>query len=306
MFGSADKWDGLGLFLTANADGSGTLSGHLNDRSTEFAKLDSAGGNAFSLDRDFAKTAAETNAFGSCSIKYRNLGTPSSIKMSYNDGSLKVVHDDTLCFENYDLQLPSNYYFGASGQSGEFADSHELFGYTVTAGSHEKTVKPAPAASPGVVRKPLVTSSELPKNPDGSSVSIQQIMQKLTFDSDRMAAQIADMAKMKLALERIEAIMARLDGSITAMQHGVPSSDPNFSPKVVYEDLSKQIYAMEDKFVQMEKHIEKQTSHIVASLPPPANGPVKNAVYVLVLVQVILGAAYIVYRRRTEEKTKFL
>ena len=218
------------------------------------------------------------------------------------------MHDDEICFENFDVVLPLGNYFGVSAQSTEQADSHELFGWTLTPTSHAKGVKPSANAATQQQEKarerPQVpTSAPIPA---GGEDTMQKIMQKLLNDNERLTARVEELSAMKTTVERIESILSRLDGSVSALQHGVPASDPNFSPKLVYEDLSKQIRAMEDKFVQMEKHIEKQTSHIVAALPPPANGPIKIAVYVLVLVQVILGTAYIMYRKRTEEKSKFL
>lgn len=117
---------------------------------------------------------------------------------------------------------------------------------------------------------------------------MQRVITKLISDSDKMSARIEELTQMKTKIDRIEESLANLGGSIRAVQNGAPaSSDPNFSPKVVYDGLAQQIRGMEEKFAQMEKHIEKQTEHIVNSLPPVA-GPLKNAVYVLILVQIVI------------------
>lgn len=299
VYGSADKWDGLGLFLTAEPDGSGLLHAHLNDRTTSYNKLESSGGSSFSLDRLFAKTDAEKNAFASCSFAYRNLGSISNIRVSYNAESLKVMHDNELCFESTHVALPTDYYFGVSAQSGETPDSHELFNFDVKAESHvaAKPEKTDQTVNPGrpSLKKP---AGDVPSALDSA---MQKVITKLIADSDKMSSRIEELSQMKSTIERIEAALQKFDGSVGTKQSVSSGSDT----KAMYEDFASQIRSMENKFVQMEKHIEKQTDHIVASLPPVA-GPLKNAVYVLIMVQIVICGAYIMYRRKTEEKSKFL
>lgn len=283
MYGSNDKWDGLGLFLIAEADGSGTLRGHLNDRTTSYAKLESAGASPFALNRLFAKTDAEKNSFGKCSFAYRNLGTISSIKVSYNPSSLKVTHDDQLCFENEHIALPPGHFFGVSASSSELPDSHELFGAAITSTSHLA----APAQQDKQQEReriPLKTTKEAPAALD---TAMQKVITKLIADSDKMSSRIEDIVQLRSVVEKMAVSLSGLENTMRAMHEGAPVTDPTFSSKAMHEQLTREIRGMEAKFIQMEKHIEKQTDHIVASLPPVA-GPLKNAVYAIIFVQVVL------------------
>lgn len=284
-----DNWDGLGLFLAAQPDGSGALRGHLNDRSTQYGKLESAGGNPFSLNRDFAKTDAEKNAFGSCSFKYRNVGTISSIKVSYNPTSLKVTHNDQLCFENFDVALPTGHYFGVSSQSAELPDSHELFQMQVTAQSHISGMKQA-VPERGSVKS---SANAIHDSPAALDSAMQKIITKLISDSDKMTNRIEELTQMKATIDRIESQLQQISlGSggqqqQQQQQNGQPGVQLSGALKSMYEDLLRQIKGMEDKFLQMERHIEKQTEHVVASLPPVAK-PLWTAVYFLIFVQLVI------------------
>lgn len=262
------------------------LRAHLNDRTTSYAKLESAGASPFSLDRLFTKTDAEKHSFGKCSFAYRNLGTISSIQISYNPSSLKVTHDGELCFENHNVALPTGHYFGVSSASSELPDSHELFAAVIASGSHVPTTQRQEGSRERVPLK----SPDTQKNSDTPAAldsAMQRVVSKLISDSDKMASRIEEIAQLKTIVEKMAISLSNLETSVGAMHNGAPVADPTFSPKIMHERLAQEIRGMEAKFLQMEKHIERQTDHIVASLPPVA-GPLKNAVYVIIFVQIIL------------------
>lgn len=282
VYGSNDLWDGLGLFLIAEADGSGSLRGHLNDRTTSYTKLESAGANPFSLNRLFAKSDADKNSFGKCTFAYRNLGTISSLKLSYNPSSLKVTHDGQLCFENQHITLPKGYFFGISAASSELPDSHELFGATITSDTHATTQE-----RQDTPRQRVPLKAQEVQAPAALDTAMQKVISKLIADSDKMSSRIEEIVQLKSIVEKMASSLASLETSVKAMHDGASITDPKFSSKAMHDQLAQEIRGMESKFLQMEKHIEKQTDHIVASLPPVA-GPLKNAVYVIIFVQVIL------------------
>ncbi|KAF8946387.1 hypothetical protein BGZ46_005789, partial [Entomortierella lignicola] len=128
VFGSRDKWNGLGVFMDssdpANQRTNPVIYGIMNDGTKTFP----------------ANPTANTNSFGGCLRDYKNTPNPVFVRVSYVDDTLRVSVDThskgkklLTCFEQKDLKLPSGYYFGFSAEAAQIgtADDHDLFSFEV-------------------------------------------------------------------------------------------------------------------------------------------------------------------------------
>ncbi|KAF9391987.1 Protein ERGIC-53 [Mortierella sp. AD011] len=127
VYGSKDKWKGLGLFM-------GT-SDPANQRLTPviYAYMNDGGWS-------MPNNPVLENNFGGCLRDFKNSPTPVVIRVTYVDRTLKVSVD-TLnrgrkmlpCFEKEGIDLPPGYYFGISAESAETgtADDHDLYSFEV-------------------------------------------------------------------------------------------------------------------------------------------------------------------------------
>ncbi|BFZ53529.1 hypothetical protein PYCC9005_000554 [Savitreella phatthalungensis] len=317
VFGSMDQWDGLGVFLTTQSDGTGVLRGHLNDRSVKYARLEDAASSVFGVDHDHTSAAAK-QAFAACTMLYRNLGTISTITLSYNDGSLKVQHDGELCFENEHVRLPKGYYFGVSALSGEVADSFELFGVAVAAVSHTPhRTSPQPnadkpqrafATTPAAAMHGTQSDSGSGSPAPGHEQALGHVVEQLIRDAAETKDKLDRLIQLASTIQHLEQTISRLDTSVAQVRQagmtGNQVANGGGADDAHIQTLSRQVHAMEAKFDLMERHIEKQTERIVAALPPPAASAVKWAVAIIVLVQLTFIGSFVLYRRRQENKDK--
>ncbi|KAF3924849.1 hypothetical protein ABW21_db0204412 [Orbilia brochopaga] len=109
---TAKPFEGLAIVIDSHS-GKGTIRGFLNDGTTDYS----------------IHHHPQSLAFGQCDAAYRNLGRPSDLKIVYrNKQGLKVLLDDHLCFETDKVTLPKLYRFGISAASAENPDSFEIFG----------------------------------------------------------------------------------------------------------------------------------------------------------------------------------
>ena len=97
-------------------------------------------------------SSLESLAFGHCDYAYRNLGRPSKLKVSSQNG-LTVSIDDRECFSSDKISLPSGYYFGVTAATAEQPDSFEVHKFVVISGiphEHQHVVK---GGAPPVLQK---------------------------------------------------------------------------------------------------------------------------------------------------------
>ena len=122
------NFDGLVLAIDQHGGQSGgMIRGFLNDGTQNFKSYS----NLASL------------AFGHCDYSYRNLGRPSKLKVSSQNG-LKVSIDDKECFTSEKISLPSGYYFGITASTQDQPDSFEVHKFVVSTGiphTHENVLK---------------------------------------------------------------------------------------------------------------------------------------------------------------------
>jgi len=122
VFGSADQFEGLGIFLDTYA----------NDRHTySFPRVMAMIGDGHQK-YDLASDG-DPNSAGACSASIRRNDIKTMVRIIYKKGeSLKVLlqhkgwDEWTPCFELKDLTLPSNPYLGVTAVTGDVHDAHDV------------------------------------------------------------------------------------------------------------------------------------------------------------------------------------
>lgn len=120
---TAGPFDGLALVVDQYGGRGGGIRGFLNDGSQNYR----------------SHPSLESLAFGHCDYSYRNLGRPSTLKITSQNG-LRITIDDRDCFSSNQISLPSGYYFGLTAATSDQPDSFEVYKF-VTSSS---TMQPPP------------------------------------------------------------------------------------------------------------------------------------------------------------------
>lgn len=113
---TVDSFDGMALLVDKYGGSGGSIRGFLNDGQQSFK----------------GHSNIESLAFGHCQYSYRNLGRPSKLTVS-NDNGLTVSIDDRECFSTDKVSLPSGYYFGITAATPDIPDSFEVLKFIVSA-----------------------------------------------------------------------------------------------------------------------------------------------------------------------------
>ncbi|GAA6036842.1 hypothetical protein JCM8097_006308 [Rhodosporidiobolus ruineniae] len=121
-FGSADYWDGLGIFFDTYANSRHAYSfpriyGILND-----------GKKSYDVGKD-----GQGQEIGACSIDFRRTDVTAKARLTYFKGKfleLAVHHakwdEWTTCFAVEGVELPSNPFLGFSALTGDVSDNHDI------------------------------------------------------------------------------------------------------------------------------------------------------------------------------------
>jgi lectin, mannose-binding 1 len=112
---SVGRFDGL-LVVVDTVGGKQKIRGFLNDGSVEYRSHQNIG----------------SLPFGHCDYTYRNLGTPSRLRVKSTSGGLEVSIDDKSCFSTDSVRLPPDYHFGITAASSDPPDSFEAFKFVLS------------------------------------------------------------------------------------------------------------------------------------------------------------------------------
>lgn len=115
---TVDTFDGLALVIDQYGGTGGKIRGFLNDGTQNYK----------------AHSSLESLAFGHCDYSYRNLGRPSNLTIT-NQNGLTVLIDERECFRTDKASLPSGYYFGITAATAENPDSFEVMKFVVSTAS---------------------------------------------------------------------------------------------------------------------------------------------------------------------------
>jgi len=129
VFGSADKWNGLGLFFDSFDND--------NKRNNPYISfMNNDGSQAYDHEND-----GMSQALGGCLRDYRNKPHPVRAKIEYYKNTITLmVHngltnsdkDFEMCARVENVHLPQRGYFGLSAATGGLADDHDVLKFLVT------------------------------------------------------------------------------------------------------------------------------------------------------------------------------
>lgn len=129
VFGSSDRWNGLGLFFDSfdndNKHNNPYIMAVVNDGTKQFDH----------------QNDGTTQLLSGCLRDFRNKPFPTRARIEYYNNVLTVLfhngmtnnNDDyEMCLRADGVQLPKNGYFGLSAATGGLADDHDVFHFLTT------------------------------------------------------------------------------------------------------------------------------------------------------------------------------
>lgn len=126
VFGSRDYFSGLAIIMD-------TYSNHNGPHNHQHPYI-SAMVNNGSLHYDHDKDGTLTQLAG-CEAKFRNVEHDTYLSVRYQDEVLTVStnienrNEWKQCFQVSGVRLPTGYYFGASAETGDLSDNHDILSY---------------------------------------------------------------------------------------------------------------------------------------------------------------------------------
>ncbi|KAI9809411.1 MAG: hypothetical protein M1826_003909 [Phylliscum demangeonii] len=312
------RFDGLVLVVDTYGGQGGSIRGFLNDGQTEYKDIHNV----------------DSLVFGHCRYAYRNLGRLTKLQVKHTATALEVTVDEKACFRSDKIQLPTNHRFGVSAASAETPDAFEAFKFLVRASgagagaAAEAHALPAvPAPGPHAGSDSSGHAAALPSS--GGSVD------------EPLRALQTQLSSVALDLSKMHATLHELMATATGRHHELLSSSPSHShddtAHQVLALLAPRLAALETQLHAIEREVgdgrdahqlhlhdlhdtlHDQHSTLMTHLPhtvlhalttrAPRFAPAAAAylALILVLVQIALAAAYMLYRRkRAEGAKKFL
>nr|POE48073.1 protein emp47 [Quercus suber] len=246
---TVEKFDGLALVIDQYGGTGGKIRGFLNDGSQDF--------------RDQAQV--ESLAFGHCDYSYRNLGRPSKLRITSQNG-LKVEVDGRECFRSDRISLPSDYFFGITGATSENPDSFEVNKFLVSSATSTQSQAP-PRMQPPSDGPSLQKLDRFPGSPEALQdraadeiknqadqfADLHNRLQGLShqianmfYEFDALARRIDDKHNElrttfpEFPTERLDTINRRIEGleqSVRSVQQNVESKD--YRP--LFEDMKRDL-----------------------------------------------------------------
>ncbi|KAH8653094.1 concanavalin A-like lectin/glucanase domain-containing protein [Tricladium varicosporioides] len=307
---TAGRFDGLALVIDQYAGSGGFIRGFLNDGTTEYKSHHSV----------------DSLAFGHCTYSYRNLGRPSRLAIRQGPDTFRVEVDGKLCFDSPKIKLPAGNYFGITAASAENPDSFEVFKVVTTTDSHVpdvvghsqepyiKDIHGAPSHHEEV-KKDEHSQQQVHNQQHGDIPSYHEDTPASQYHSS--AEQFADLHNrlqlmMKhistlnrdlqtyqtLAAERHESLMTRIH-SIEAsvkVQEGNPHVMRDIQSDV--RQTKADLHNALDAHVAGLKTAVRDSHHSVLGTLAKSGTGLGKFVLVVILSQVVVVGAYVIYKRR--------
>jgi lectin, mannose-binding 1 len=303
------KFDGLALVIDTHGGTSGTIRGFLNDGTKDHRNDPNVDG----------------LAFGHCDYAYRNLGRPSKLTLkSSPSAGLQVLIDDRPCFSSDKISLPSDYYFGITTASSEPPDSFEVFKLTTTTSTtppsqnqqeqqqqqqqqqqqtdqqHQQTPN-APTTEP---------NDSDPTTYSTSSAQFADLHNRLQLLSHAVHNLFREISAHTLAEEkRYNEILTQLPSAatMTNLDHRVQNIELMIAAlkhEVETGDHKGQFERIHDRLERAQAGISEHLPEVLGKVVSSSAPRMGFLVGVVVVVQIGLAVAYVVYKRRRGQGSK--
>ena len=299
------KFDGLALVVDTHGGSSGVIRGFLNDGTKDHRN----------------DPNIDALAFGHCDYAYRNLGRPSKLTLKYSPtAGLQVLIDDRPCFNSDKIILPSDYYLGTTAASSEPPDSIEVFRMsTYSSGStssppsqNQQQQKPQQDQSQPQTKNDDATE---PKHADPAPYSTSEaqfadLHNRLQLLSHAVHNLFREISAHTTAEEaRYNEILKQLPSAstMTNLDHRVQNIETmisNIKHEIESGDHKSQFDRIHDRLnaaqAGISEHLPEALGRVVTSSAPR----IGFLVTIVVLVQIGLAAAYVIYKRRRSQVPK--
>ncbi|KAI9360405.1 legume-like lectin family-domain-containing protein [Zopfochytrium polystomum] len=172
VFGSTDKFNGLGLFFD-------TYSNGRHDHDFPYvASMIGDGLTTYDLDRD-----GKTHSIGGCQSSFRRMDWPTRARVKYVRGSLLEVHLNVRasnqweeCFSVANVTLPTMGHIGFSAHTGDLTDNHDIISVIVNGIVNPKAQKILPSANTATRSTERPEKQKPSKPAKGGSFSVTGIL----------------------------------------------------------------------------------------------------------------------------------
>lgn len=314
------KFDGLVLVLHTYGSSKSMVRGFLN-----------------SGYQDYSKVSVDGQSFGHCDHAYRNLGRPSQLKFRQTIDNFKVEIDGQLCFESDMISIPAGFKLGITAASADNPDSFEIFKMVVMSENvdpnkdshHQKVLTPDGGAQHD---GGMFANSEAKEHHKDASGSYVSAFEDDIADADAgiyttSGAQFADLHQRIIGtnhhLSSIFTKMSKQD-VMGETRHSELAKQLN-DLKSVLSKLDK-IDSLEDKINKLETEMrslkgdvtnkvnsaERSIKSVVKDTHETLHDAVKEhastghgrLILVIVGSQLVLVAAYVVYKKKKSGSSK--
>ncbi|KAK3047463.1 hypothetical protein LTR09_011092 [Extremus antarcticus] len=304
-------FDGLALVIDQYGGHGGGIRGFLNDGNQNFR----------------AHPSLESLAFGHCEYSYRNLGRPSTLKVT-NQNGLRVSIDDRECFNSEQIVLPSGYYFGVTAATADQPDSFEIYRFIVSSvasggqqqGQQQQVLKGVKGGPPQLER--LDRFPGAPEAvPDRMADDIKSQQEQFADLHNRLQGLTHQVANVFGEFEQLgRKLEERHTQLLSSMPGGFPSDKIDSLGRRM-ENLEKTLEQVRrdvegkdyrEHLNQLNVAIESVKGGITDSLDPENIGRIMRThgprlgmyAFGVVAVQVMIAGAYVVYKRRRNSMPK--
>ena len=303
------KFDGLALVIDTHGGTSGSIRGFLNDGTKDHRN----------------DPNVDALAFGRCDYAYRNLGRPSKLTLKSNPSAgLQVIIDDRPCFNSDKISLPSDYFFGLTAASSEPPDSFEVFKFSTYSSSstspvshhddhHEEHRQQQQRERPQTPLNNADTTEPKDADPTTYSTSTAQfadlhnrlqllshavhnLFREISAHTTAEEARYADILKQlpsSSTMTNLDHRVQNIEMMISALKREIETGDHKSQFDLLHDKLNK-------AQAGISEHLPEALGRVVTSSAPSMG----SLVAVVVVVQIGLAAAYVVYKRRRSQTPK--
>ncbi|KTW29230.1 hypothetical protein T552_01186 [Pneumocystis carinii B80] len=277
VFGSKDRWDGLGVFLNIGLNKKSFIRGHLNDGSMEYSKFKDPW----------------IQAFGACSIIYENFNETLTFKLLYSRGIIQIELNDSICFKTTQINLPSDYYFGISTQSENGTESVEIYSFEVDEMKYDYEDSND------------YIYTQIDKEDKNMNNDFNTNSTKILNDLPVLLNQLLNIANEQLliknTIENISKSLNSLSRTISNSESKVYRNEEEII-KILSDRMSKSIsYLLEYKQKNETILMLNSLSESIAKNMTSINSNIKFFIIMNIIIQIIILSAYIIYKRRADE-----
>lgn len=305
---TVSNFDGLVLTVDQYGGKGGMLRGFLNDGSTSYKDHHSV----------------DSLAFGHCDFNYRNLGEYSRVRITNDAHGFKVDIDDKPCFSTNEVDLPRGYYLGVTAATADNPDSFEIS--KVVTATTSAIARDEPMARHARQPSQQQTHGENHRLPNAPEMLADIEADAIRIQEEQFADLHNRLQGMSHQIANIFGEFEKLSRQMNDKHNELIGKIPN-SPEAGLSAMSRRLETIErgieriqrdvegrdykEHFSNLQQAVEGVRGGLSDTLPNNLKTIVTGSapktgtfVLIVVIVQVGLLGAYIVYKKRRDNAPK--